>query len=253
MSSLSAPALKPLKSFCKTPAHGTAVADWVTRHSGVDVTYDPSRKGWAHEGEGRAAVVTALTELSRRILYHHVKLPNPSALVVSALRRRLSHWRTSHPKISVYTWPDTRPETPLPAELSVWVVALPPDAYGFAEAASEFQGLRDRFSAVSWQVFYKSSTYNREEGCGPPPLPSTIVPPVPPAAPVAVPMPTYGVRFSRKSKGRTIVGQFSLPGSLSIYLALIPTVQCLPNGLERLRRALACPPEFGDPYLFSAC
>ena len=102
MSSLSAPAFKPLKSFCKTPAHGAAVADWVTRHSGVDVTYDPSRKGWAHEGEGRAAVVTALTELSRRILYHHVKLPNPSALVVSALRRRLSHWRTSHPKISVY-------------------------------------------------------------------------------------------------------------------------------------------------------
>lgn len=149
MAALCAPRLKPLKTFVKTAAHGAAVATWVTRHSGVEVTYDASRKGWAHDGD-EAAVLEALTEVSHRMLYHRVDMYELSTLTVAALRRRLSHWRVHNPDVSVYTWPDTRgADAPLP-KLSVWVVALPSSAYPFAEAASEFQGLCDRFTAVVW-------------------------------------------------------------------------------------------------------
>jgi len=149
MAALCAPKLKPLRAFCKTATQGVAVAGWVTKHTGIEVTYDACRKGWAHDGDN-AAVDAALAELSHRILYFRVTMHQPHALTMTALRRRLAHWRSKMPDMSIYTWPNTRGTDVLPDKLSVWVVAMPSHGYPFAEATSEFQGLCDRFTVVSW-------------------------------------------------------------------------------------------------------
>lgn len=149
MKSVCQPTFKPIVNFCMTATHRAAVASWVTKHSGVLVEYDEAAEGWAYSGDSRI-VLTTMHELSHRMLQQRVDISEPTALTMAALRSRLSYWRTHKPNLSVYTWPNTRGLKSLPAKLTVWVMALPWDAYPFAEAAFEFQGLRDRFTVVTW-------------------------------------------------------------------------------------------------------
>lgn len=149
--------LKAIRIYCKTDEHRRAVSAWVKKHCGIEVKYDKDRKGWVHDGDANM-VAGAITELSRRMLFHRVDMYELNVLAVSAIRRRLAHWRINIPAVSVYTWPDTRGEVTQLAKLNVWVVALPPDAFQFAEAASEFQGLSDRFTVVTWMPHGECAT-----------------------------------------------------------------------------------------------
>ena len=145
------PTSGPLRSYVRTAAHGAEVAAWVTKSCNVELCFDEKEFGWRHDGES-GVVAAALLEIGRRVLYQRIDFEKADPTVIGAIRNRVLRLRAGTPALSITTKPDVTKlhKTDESSPVTVWIVALPGNAYQFSEAAGEMHGLRDRFTVTVW-------------------------------------------------------------------------------------------------------